>query len=106
VAPEEALGTLDDVLVAAVSDGSLTFDAAEKIGDKATAASEKYSAGDLTGALDELEKAKEELGKAASKGEVTSEETAVQITQAIDLVSASMQAAPPETPPADEEGDD
>jgi hypothetical protein len=99
VAPEEALGTLNDVLVGAVSDGSLAFDAAEKIGDKATAASEKYFAGDLTAALDELTKAKEELGKAAEEGQVTSEETAAQITQAIDLVSVSMQAAPPTLPP-------
>jgi eukaryotic-like serine/threonine-protein kinase len=106
VAPADALATLDNALVAAVTNGSLTVDAAEKIGDKATAASEKYSAGDLTGALDELSKAKEELGKAASKGEVTSEDTAVQITQAIDLVAASMQAAPPATPPGDEGGDD
>jgi eukaryotic-like serine/threonine-protein kinase len=106
VAPEEALGTLNDVLVSAVSGGSLTFDAADKIGEKATAANEKYLAGELEAALDELEKAKEELSKAASEGEVTSEDTAVQITQAIDLVAASMQAAPPETPPGDEGGDD
>jgi tRNA A-37 threonylcarbamoyl transferase component Bud32 len=99
VAPEEALGALDNVLVAAVTDGSLTVDAAEKIGDKATAASEKYAAGDLTGALDELNKAKEELAKAASEGQVTSSETAAQITQAIDAVAASMEAAPPTLPP-------
>jgi hypothetical protein len=106
VAPEEALGTLNDVLVAAVSDGSLTFDAADKIGEKATAANEKYLAGDLEGAVEELGKTHEEVDKAASQGEIISEETVVQLHQAIELVSASMQAAPPESPPADEGGDD
>jgi eukaryotic-like serine/threonine-protein kinase len=106
VAPEEALATLNDVLAAAVSDGSLTFDAADKIGEKATAANEKYLAGDLEGAVEELGKTHEEVDKAASQGEIISEETVVQLHQAIELVSASMQAAPPESPPADEGGDD
>jgi eukaryotic-like serine/threonine-protein kinase len=101
-APDVALGAFEDLLAASVSDGSLTLEAADKIGSKANAAGDKYFEGDLEGALGELEAAHEEVDAAASKGEITSEETLAALHQALDLVSASMQAAPPEVPTEDE----
>ncbi|MGH2677743.1 MAG: Stk1 family PASTA domain-containing Ser/Thr kinase [Actinomycetota bacterium] len=102
-APDEALGAFEDLLVASVGDGTLTFKAAEKIGSKANDAGDKYFEGDLEGALAEVEAARKEADKAASQGEITSEETLAALHQGLDVVAASMEAAPPEV--ATEEGD-
>jgi hypothetical protein len=103
--PDQALGAFEDLLAGAVGDGVLTFEAAEKIGSKANDAADAYFGGDLDRALDELGKARDEVDKAAAEGELTSGETATAIHQGIDLVAASMEAAPPDVP-AEEEGDD
>jgi eukaryotic-like serine/threonine-protein kinase len=103
-APDVALGAFEDLLEASVTDGTLTFEAADAIGSKANAAGDKYFQGDLEGALGELEAAHEEVDKALSEGEITSEETATSLHQALDLVAASMQASPPEVP-TEEEGE-
>jgi hypothetical protein len=101
--PDQALAAFQDLLANEVSEGRLTFEAAEEISNKANEAGTKYFEGELEAALDELSKAHEEVDKALSEGEIASEDTAVAIHEAIDVVAASMQAAPIE-PPA-EEGD-
>jgi predicted Ser/Thr protein kinase len=103
-APDVALGAFENLLEASVTDGTLTFEAADKIGSKANDAGDKYFEGELQPALDELSKAHEEVDKALSEGEITSDETATALHQALDLVSASMQASPPEVP-TEEEGE-
>jgi predicted Ser/Thr protein kinase len=101
-APDVALGAFENLLEASVTDGTLTFEAADKIGSKANDAGDKYFEGELQPALDELSKAHEEVDKALSEGEITSDETATALHQALDLVSASMQASPPEVPTGEE----
>jgi eukaryotic-like serine/threonine-protein kinase len=104
-APDVALGAFEDLLTSSVTDGSLTFEAADKIGSKANDAGDKYFEGDLEGALAEVEAARQEVDKAASKGEITSEETLTALHQGLDVVAASMEAAPPEVPSDEGDGD-
>jgi predicted Ser/Thr protein kinase len=103
-APDVALGAFENLLAASVTDGTLTLEAADKIGSKANAAGDKYFEGELEPALDELSKAHEEVDKALSEGEITSDETASALHQGLDMVAASMEASPPEVP-TEEEGD-
>jgi tRNA A-37 threonylcarbamoyl transferase component Bud32 len=106
LAPDVALGAFEDLLAASVTDGTLTFEAAEAIGSKADDAGDKYFQGDLQGALGELEAAHEEVDDAGSQGEITSEETLAALHQGLNVVAASMEASPVEVPTDEgEEGD-
>jgi predicted Ser/Thr protein kinase len=104
--PDEALQAFESVLTAAVAEGAMTLEAAQRVADRVDAAAERYVGGDLEGALRELSKAHDELDKAASKGEVASEETALQVHQGIDAIAASMEAAPPESSSGEGDGED
>jgi hypothetical protein len=103
-APDVALGAFEDLLEASVTDGSLTFEAADKISSKANAEGDKYFEGDLEGALAELEAAHEEVDAAASEGELTSEETLAALHRGLNVVAASMEASPPEVATEEEGG--
>jgi hypothetical protein len=109
--PEDALAAFDDLLTSAVDDGTVTLDAATKIADKVDAAGDRYLEADLEGALHELEGAQEEVAKAVEEGEITDQETATALQEGLDLIAASMEAAPPEVPaeqeePSGDEGDE
>jgi eukaryotic-like serine/threonine-protein kinase len=104
--PDEALQAFESVLTAAVAEGAMELGAAQKVADRVDAGAERYAGGDLEGALRELSKAHDEVDKAASKGEVASEETALQIHQGIDVIAASMEAAPPESSSGEGDGEE
>jgi eukaryotic-like serine/threonine-protein kinase len=105
--PGIALGELDDVLTSSVNDEMLTLEAARKIASRADKAGDHYAGGRLDVALQELVKAHAEVDKALSKGDL-SEEAALPLHQAIDGVTASMAAAPPQfsSTDGDDEDDD
>jgi tRNA A-37 threonylcarbamoyl transferase component Bud32 len=106
--PQMALAAFDDFLTSAVSEGAVTPEAAETIANKVDEAGMKYLEGDLDKALEELGKAKEEIDKAAESGQISSGDVADALHQGIDLISASMEAAPPEVPTegdAEDEGE-
>jgi tRNA A-37 threonylcarbamoyl transferase component Bud32 len=105
--PDEALASFDDLLTTSVAQGTVTLDAGNKIADRMDEAANKYEGGDLGGALEELDKAHQEVDKAADEGQITSEETFTALHEGIDEVAASMEASPPEVPvEEDEEGDE
>jgi tRNA A-37 threonylcarbamoyl transferase component Bud32 len=103
--PGAALAAFDDVLTSAVAEGAITLESATRIADRVNAAAERYSGADLEGALDELDSAHEEVDDAAGEGEIASEETAAALHEGIDVVGASMEAAPPEVPAEDDSGE-
>jgi tRNA A-37 threonylcarbamoyl transferase component Bud32 len=109
-APDEALGAFDELLTSAVTDGTVTLDAATKIADKVDAAGDRYLEADLEGALQEVESAQEEIDKAVEEGEITDQETASALHESLDVVAASMEAAAPEVPveeePSGDEGEE
>jgi eukaryotic-like serine/threonine-protein kinase len=111
VSVDQAIAGLDDVILEGAAAGEISDEASEKILERADAAANKYSEGDLDGALEELGKVRDETDAALAQGEITSSVRADAIHEAVDLVAAAMQASPPppaeeESPPPEEEGDE
>jgi serine/threonine-protein kinase len=109
----EALGRLEDVVIAAVESGDLSEEAGAKILEEAGKAFEAYSSGDLDKALESLGHAHEEVDKAVDgdEGRFASPEATAALHAAIDAVAGAMEASPPPTAapeedtPAEDEGE-
>ena len=89
---EAALAGLDQLLAAAVASGQIEEKAADKIGDHAHKGFERAREGDPDKAIDEVEKAAQELSKASEKGEVNADAAAVigaALARLIEAISAA-----------------
>ena len=89
---ETALAGLDQLLAAAVASGQIEEKAADRVGDHAHKGFERSQEGDPDKAIDEVEKAAQELSKASEKGEVNADAAAVigaALARLIEAVSAA-----------------
>ncbi len=96
-----AVGAIQGLLAQGVASGDIGSDTAESLASLINRAVTEYEEGDLDAALRSLDQARDGVGPALQRGEISDPQLATSLVGAIDGLEAAMRASRPEDAPRD-----